>query len=107
MSPNKNNVVSKVQYRVHSLCIPKVNVETTKGDIFKTFNTINIVKLEKVDIIYKKSQNGEDYKMVFLHFNKWYDNPIAENAKERILSGNDIKVVYAFPWFWKITASRT
>jgi hypothetical protein len=107
--PKVQNVLPKVQNvlpKVQTLCIPKVNFETTKNDIFKTFNKINIVELERVDIICKKSQKGENYKMVFLHFNKWYNTDIAENAKDRILSGKDIKVVYAFPWFWKITANR-
>ena len=112
MSVNKNNMLPGInigigfQQRVGSFCIPRIPLETTKSDIFQIFNKINIVRLERVDILHKKSPKGEEYKMAFLYFNKWYDTSTAEQAKERILSGKDIKVVYAFPWFWKITADR-
>ena len=108
MSVNKNNISIgfQIQQRVQSFCIPRIPLETTKSDIFQIFNKLNIVTLDRIDIIHKKSPKGEEYKMAFLYFNNWYNNPTAEQAKERILSGKDIKVVYAFPWFWKITADR-
>ena len=36
----------------------------------------------------------------------WPDNERSEMLKDRLLSGQDIKVVYNEPWFWKCSASR-
>jgi hypothetical protein len=106
MSVTENNMLPGIQKKVQSLCIPRIPFETTKNDIFQIFNKINIVRLERVDILHKKSQKGDEYKMAFLYFKNWYDTPLAHQTKDRILSGKDIKLVYAFPWFWKITADR-
>ena len=42
----------------------------------------------------------------FIHFNKWFDYGNGLIARERLLNGKDIKVIYDEPWFWKITAAR-
>jgi len=42
----------------------------------------------------------------FIHFNKWFEHGNGLIARERLLNGKDIKVIYDDPWFWKITAAR-
>ena len=42
----------------------------------------------------------------FIHFNKWFEHGNGLIARERLLNGKDIKVIYDEPWFWKITAAR-
>lgn len=90
-----------------SLCIPKVKCTTTKTEIIEVFNKINIGKLEQVDLINKKSPKGEEFKIVFLHFSQWSDTINGLHAKDRILAGKDIKIVYDFPWFWKVFIKKS
>ena len=37
-----------------------------------------------------------------VNFKYWYNSEKADKIKERILSKNDVKIVYEFPWFWNI-----
>ena len=59
-----------------------------------------------IDIVNKKSIQGDDYKKVFLHFKNWNNGDYTDQIKERLINGNNIKVVYDFPWFWKISINK-
>ena len=85
-----------------SLCIPRVEVNFNKEDIISIFQQLQFGKIERVDVIHKKNRKGQDYKCVFIHFKYWYNSEKADKIKERILSKNDVKIVYEFPWFWNI-----
>jgi hypothetical protein len=89
-----------------SICIPRIQNNITKSDILSVFQKLNFGKIDRIDIINKKSSRGEEYKRVFIHFHYWNENDHALNAKERLLAGKDIKIVYEFPWFWKISANK-
>ena len=43
---------------------------------------------------------------IFVHINKWYNTENAFIAKERLLNGKDIKIIYDDPWFWKISVYK-
>ena len=42
------------------------------------------------------------FNRAFVHIDKWMDNAKAHYAKARLEEGNDIKVIYSEPWFWKL-----
>ena len=89
-----------------SLCIPRVKNTITKKEILNIFNKLDLGKLERIDIVSKKSIQGDDYKKVFLHFKYWNNSEYTDQIKERLINGHDIKVVYDFPWFWKISLNK-
>lgn len=89
-----------------SICIPRVNQNISKRQIVTTFKQLNLGILDRVDMIYKKNPKGEEYKKVFLHFKKWHEHDVSIQARQRLLEGKDIKIVYDFPWFWKASANR-
>jgi hypothetical protein len=89
-----------------SLCIPRVKPTITKTEIMNIFYKLDVGKIDRIDIINKKTVQGDNYKRVFLHFNHWNNNEYANEVKERLSQGKDIKVVYDFPWFWKISANK-
>jgi hypothetical protein len=62
--------------------------------------------LERIDIVSKTSDKGEKFNRVFVHFKRWNSSSNANTARERLLNGKDIKIVYDDPWFWKISAYR-
>ena len=89
-----------------SICIPRVFAEITRRQIKDAFiKVLNDDCIERIDMI-RKNRNNDNYQRVFIHFKYWPDNERSEMLKDRLLSGQDIKVVYNEPWFWKCSASR-
>ena len=37
---------------------------------------------------------------------RWFHNSNASVARERLLNGKDIKIIYDDPWFWKVSAYK-
>ena len=89
-----------------SLCISRVMNHITKENIKHVLNDIGLGEISHIDII-NKNNNGDVYKVVFIHFNRWFDNENSSKAIERLSSGKDIKVIYDFPWFWKLTPNKS
>jgi hypothetical protein len=89
-----------------SLCIPKVSNHIDAMQIRMVFEKIRLGKIRKIDVIERRNANGEIYKRVFIHFYKWNSTEQAVYARNRLISGNDIKIVYDNPWFWKVSANK-
>lgn len=89
-----------------SLCIPRVlkNIDTNR--IRSVFESTRLGRIERIDVVEKKNGNGEITKRVFIHFQKWFWNEVAQNARKRLIAGKDIKIVYDFPWYWKVSANK-
>ena len=90
-----------------SLCIPRVVAGINKEQVLKIIQSLHLGIIQRIDMIQKKTEKGEMFSRVFIHFSKWNDSEVAIQAKERILSGKEIKVIYQEPWFWKISANRS
>ena len=93
-----------------SICIPRtfttIRGEQTKRAVFNTFRDLRIGHIERIDTVHKTDQKGERYCTVFIHL-KWnMSNALARETRQKLLDGNDIKVVYDEPWFWKCTMSN-
>ena len=89
-----------------SMCIPRVFENINELQVREVFEQLDLGQLDHIDIIERRSEKGEKYKRIFIHFSKWYWNDDAINARRRLIEGKDIKVVYNMPWFWKISANR-
>jgi len=91
-----------------SLCIPRVFGNISEDRIRTTIKKLNIGTIKRVDMVLRKNDKGEDYKRVFIHFEKWFtDIPDAVEARKRLIEGKEIKIVYDNPWFWKVSALRS
>lgn len=88
------------------LCIPRVYPNISESRIRRIFDDLGMGTLERVDIVSKTSEKGEKFNRVFVHFRKWNDSENANIARERLLNGKEIKIIYDDPWFWKISAYR-
>tara|TARA_B100001063_G_scaffold235569_1_gene254290 strand:- start:408 stop:815 length:408 start_codon:yes stop_codon:yes gene_type:complete len=89
-----------------SVCIPRTFTNTTRRDVRDVFETIvGRGCVERVDMVPKVNPRGESYQCVFIHL-KWPDNDVAKQVRERLIEGEDIKLVYDDPWFWKCNVSR-
>ncbi len=91
---------------VPSLCIPRVFTNWTESRIRGIFDELNMGDIQRIDVISKSTEKGEKFNRVFIHFKRWFSNPNADMARERLLNGKEIKIMYDEPWFWKVSAYR-
>ena len=84
-----------------SICIPHVEKRTTRRQIFQTFTKIKWGEINTIKMKTKKENTS-----VFIYFKKWnIDLPNVKQIHEKILKGEEINLVYDFPWFWKCRAN--
>lgn len=89
-----------------SICIPRVFKTVSKGDVYEAFQCIlGENSIERVDMVYKK-QGLSQYQRVFVHFQPIKKTQISEMMNDRLMRGEDVKLVYQLPYFWKFTVSR-
>jgi hypothetical protein len=86
-----------------SLCIPRVHTNITESRIRNVFTELKLGVIHRIDIVNRKE---EKFKIVFIHFKKWFQEGNAVIARERLMNGQEIKVIYDDPWFWKISAYK-
>jgi hypothetical protein len=91
---------------IPSLCIPRVYPNISEGRIRKIFDELKIGVIERVDIVSKTTEKGERFNRVFIHMERWFQSSNACVARERLLGGKDIKIIYDDPWFWKVSAYK-
>ena len=84
-----------------SICIPHVEKRTTRRQIFQTFTKIKWGEINAITMKTKKENTS-----VFIYFKKWnIDSPNVKQIHEKIVKGEEINMVYDFPWFWKCRAN--
>ena len=88
------------------LCIPRVYSNISESRIRRIFEDLEMGTLERIDMVSKQSEKGEKFNRVFVHFRKWNNSKNSCEARERLLNGKEIKIIYDEPWFWKISAYR-
>jgi hypothetical protein len=88
------------------MCIPRVYPNITESRIRKIFDDLDMGALERIDIVSKVSEKGEKFNRVFVHMRRWNLTSNACLARERLLNGKEIKIIYDDPWFWKVSAYR-
>ena len=92
-----------------SICIPRtfttIRGEQTKRAVFNTFRDLRIGYVERIDTVHKTDQRGERYCTVYVHL-KWnMGSALARDTRQKLIDGQDVKIVYDEPWFWKCTMS--
>lgn len=90
------------------LCIPRVYSNISESRIRRIFDDLNMGELDRIDIVSGKhsAKPEEKFNRVFVHFRRWNNSENANVARERLLNGKEIKIIYDEPWFWKISAYR-
>ena len=91
---------------IPSLCIPRVFHNIDEKRIRRIFDDLALGEIQAIDFVSKKTEKGESFNRVFVHFRRWFVNKNADTARERLLEGKEIKIIYDEPWFWKVSAYR-
>ena len=77
-----------------SMCIPRVFENINEQQVREVFEQLDLGELDHVDIIERRSEKGEKYKRIFIHFSKWYWNDDAIAARRRLIEGKDIYSIH-------------
>ena len=89
-----------------SLCIPRVFKNIDEDRIRRVLDELRLGCIERIDLLVRKNEKGEEYKRVFVHFQEWFWNEDAQEVRRKLISGKEIKIVYDGPWFWKVSANN-
>ena len=89
--------------RTHSICIPRVDANVSKSFIFNIFRRMKIGYIESITEVPIKADNN--YKRVFLKI-KWNKSAMSNYILSRFDQEQNIKVVYALPWYWICVSNR-
>lgn len=76
--------------------------KTSKEFILQTMNNLQIGKIEKITEI--PLRNDPKHKRVIINI-KWTPSENTTNIVSRLENDQTIKVVYEWPWFWKIVST--
>ena len=85
-----------------SLCIPRAFENISEARVRTVFEKLSIFTIDRVDVVLRKNEKGESYKRFFVHIKEWKQTSDAQKAKERLIAGKELKIVYDDPWFWKV-----
>lgn len=90
-----------------SICIPRVFSNITWKQVKDVFEELKLGRIDRVDMIKKENEKGEKFQRVFVHFKFWNNrNDNAKKVRSKLLNGDEVKIVYDDPWFWKISKSK-
>ena len=67
--------------------------------ILRTFNKLQIGKIEQINEI--PLRNDAKHKRVIIKVD-WSDTDNARFMKQRLDKNETVKLVYEFPWFWRV-----
>jgi|TARA_B110000495_G_C22683351_1_gene403229 predicted phosphatase len=73
-----------------------MNRNTKKSSIKELFNLHNFGTIENIDLILL----GKN-KRAFIYYSSWNNNEKSIKVKNILENGEDFKIMYNMPWFWK------
>ena len=101
------NANTNSQSQELSICIPRIFANITEERIRDVIDGMKLGLISRIDIIQPYSASSkENYKRAFVHFTMWYLTDEAQNARGKLLRGEELKVSYDGKWFWKLSANR-
>lgn len=90
-----------------SVCVPRIYMNISKERVYDVFaDLFGHTAIERVDMIERQNKEGEPYKRAFVHFKSWPRTEQSTEVRLKLLNGEEVKVVYDQPWYWRISASR-
>ena len=103
---NSENYKIKSSEAGMSICIPRAFANITESRVRKVFDALGIFRIARVDMIQRKNEKGDAYQRIFVHIQDWTETADAQKARDRLLAGKELKIVYDDPWFWKASLNN-
>ena len=73
--------------------------------IANIFNELGLGKVVKIDFTERTDREGTPYNLVHVHI-EWNTEEHTKQFCEALERGEEVKIVYDDPWFWKVTKPR-
>lgn len=106
--PRGDRPAREPQPIIYSICIPRVFKNISEKRIRAIMYSLKFGFVERVDMVAKKNQKGEEFSRVFVHFSSWNErSDPAMQVRAKLDSGDQVKIVYDSPWYWMISKSKT
>jgi hypothetical protein len=91
-----------------SLYIPHIFANYTANQVSNIFESQEIGKVKRVDLIERMGKDNKVYNAAYIHFDRWYNNTIAKSFQERVLSSDrEARIMYDEPWYWIVLPNTT
>jgi hypothetical protein len=103
---NSENYKNKSSEAGMSICIPRAFANINEARVRKVFDKLGIFRIARVDMIQRKNEKGDAYQRIFVHIQDWTETADAQKARDRLLAGKELKIVYDDPWFWKASLNN-
>lgn len=97
------NILCPAQAQEHSASME----DPIKLFIAKQFKYQRIGEVERVDLLSKKTPDGWDFYIAFIHFDKWYDTPAAQALQKAVIDPNQkAKLQFHERWYWIVNENK-
>jgi hypothetical protein len=83
-----------------TLCIPRVETNVKKQQIFMAFSALKIGFIDRITEI--PLRNDDTGKRILIKFRTWVETPTSQRIMARLEAGKDIKLVHSNPWYWVV-----
>lgn len=83
------------------LCIPRVDIQIDKQEIFNVFKSLRIGYIGHISEIPLK--NDTSGKRIVVKFKSWVENELSKRILERLDAGQNIKIVFKEPGYWIVS----
>ena len=105
---SKMSSIRELKLSEPSLCIPRVFPNITEERVWRVLDELELGEIDRIDMVERETRDGDLYQRVFIHFKSW-NGPHTQGGvvRQRVLDGEEVKIVYDDPWFWKVSASRS
>ena len=94
-------------FQFPSILIPHVWENISPDFVSQIITKLNIGITGRVDVVSRdNSRGGKPSNMMFVHMREWFANTAAQNLRNKILRGEEGRIVYDDPWHWIIVQAR-
>lgn len=91
---------------VPGICVPRAFTNITRVRVESAFEQLGLGEIDRIVIAPNKANKEKKTNHIFVYLKAWNKTGVANEVRERLLTGNEVKIVYDEPWFWKISAIR-
>ena len=98
--------IASLPHDYPSICIPRVFSNIQWQFVKNTIEQLGLGLVSRVDMIPKTNDKGDKFQRVFIHMKFWDSSEQAQIVRQKLLSGDTIKIVYNDPWYWQLSMSR-
>lgn len=87
---------------INSFFMPHVYMNISEEFIAKTFDSLDICIIERIEKRPQVGSDGHEYYSCFVFVHEWYNSTTSFNFYDKLVNNKNTRLVYADPWYWNI-----